>query len=96
MSDLQLFQEAVNIDRGNVTALRKLATLEAKNGNYIAAALVYEKIRDYLETDNCYEQANSSAENYELKADYLVRRSLMKDIELAAENYMKAISHYGK
>ena len=63
----------------------------------MAAALAYEKIRDFMEADECYAKANASAESHEQMGDYLVRRSLMKmDIEMASENYMKAISHLSR
>lgn len=94
MTDLELFKEAVKVDRGNLTALRKLADLEFQNEMFLEAALSYEKIKDFLSADQCYEEANAAAESHEQMGDYLVRRSLMnKDIDAATENYMKAISH---
>ena len=47
MSDLDLFKEAVTVNRENLDALRKLALLEFQNKNFLFAALSYEKIRDF-------------------------------------------------
>jgi len=51
MTDLELFKEAVKVDRGNLTALRKLADLEFQNEMFLEAALSYEKIKDFLSAD---------------------------------------------
>lgn len=52
MTDLELFNEALIVDRGNLIALRKLADIEFLNKNFLAAALCYEKYMTKLRLMN--------------------------------------------
>lgn len=95
MTEMYYYKEALKLNRGNIGVHRKLADLQRQSEDFLAAALSYEKIRDFISAEQCFEQANATAESHEKIADYLVRTNLTADdLAQAGANYKKAISHY--
>lgn len=48
-----------------MSAREKLAELELKNKNFLQAALQFELILDYIQAEDCYKNAEDSAEKFE-------------------------------
>lgn len=51
LSELELFQKAMEVDRGNMYAREKLAQIELKGENFLKAALQFEAILDFIQAE---------------------------------------------
>ena len=65
LNELELFQKAMEVDRGNMYAREKLAQIELRSENYLKAALQFEAILDFIQAEGCYNKARDSPEKFE-------------------------------